>query len=234
MIETHSQIPISTTEEHILKHPASLRVFLYALVPTVAFFNIYVAFSGRVLPSNVLILQQICFIIILFVKRSQLSDIKKILTYRYVIRFQIFIFGIYLIYMVGIKHFLEVSPWAFLFVLLVSLWMPDRIGGVITIFFNLCMTFLILWTDMEVFMAQREYLIRFDFVLMLFSLLVLSSTLIRRTYLDHLIQARSRLKASEQKYKDQSQRLMEEIAHRDRIEKRLHQPQLKANDRRSH
>ena len=222
MTESKQKTHFSSTEEQILNNSASLGLFLYALIPVLSFFNIYLAFFGKDLAKIILTILLSGFLIILLIKKSRLPEIKKILIYRYLVRALFMMFGTYLIYIIGVEHYLAASPWSFLFVFLIVLWMPDMAGAAAVSLFNLGLILVIPITDMGVFTAHREYLIRFDCALILFSLLALSATIFRRNYLNNLLQTRAELKVSEQKYKDQSLQLMEEIAHRDKIEKQLH------------
>lgn len=222
MPEPEKKTQFSSTEEQILNNPASLGLFLYALVPVLSCFNIYLAFFGKDFAIIILTILLSGFLIILLIKKSRLPEIQKIIIYRYLVRTLFMMFGVYLIYIIGVEHYLVASPWSFLFVFLIVLWMPDMAGGTVVFLFNLGLIVVIPITDMGVFMAHREYLIRFDSALILFSLLALSAAIFRRNYLNNLLQTRTELKVSEQRYKDQSLQLMEEIAHRDKIEKQLH------------
>ncbi|MCG8618406.1 MAG: ATP-binding protein, partial [Desulfobacterales bacterium] len=125
-------------------------------------------------------------------------------------------------FIIGVVHRLMATPWAFLVVFFLSLWMPGRRGTVISAVFNLALILMIPLTDVEVFTTHREFLIRFHLALFLFSLMAHKSTTIRKNYLSNLFKARAETERSEQKYKALSDRLMKEIEHRDRIEKRLH------------
>lgn len=222
MAESQTKIALSPAEKQILEHPDTLKAFLYVLVPALAGFNVYVMLTGRWWACAVLTLQLAGFITLLGVMRSQMPDIRKILAYRHMLRLQILVFGIYILIMVGMFHQIEVTPWAFLYIFLVSLWMPDRWGVRTALVFISGLLMLIFWTDPGFFFDNKAYMVRFFFALIVFSLLALSAAMVRRRYLANLFAARSRLERSESKHRRLAEKLRQEIDHRDRIEKRLH------------
>ena len=216
------KINVSPAERQILEHPSTLKAILSILVPFISIFNIYVLLSGRVWAFAVLSFQLIGFVGILLVERRGLPDMQKLLVYRRVFGTQILVFGIYLLAVIGLFHQVEVSPWSFVFIFLLSLWMPDFRGVSIALAFNFGIAGLFLYTGMDAFLIHKEYLIRFYVTLVIFSLLNLSSALVRRTYLTRFFAAREELKASEHEYKLLSRKLSKEIRSRDKMEKRLH------------
>ncbi len=222
MIKPQDKLMVSLVEKQILEHSWVLETFLYVLVPTLSVFNIYCTLSRRFLASAILTMQLFCFLVILISIRNGLLDLVRIRIFRYVFRFQVMIFALYLIYVIGILQQFEVRPWSFLFVFFLFLWMPNRLGGLIAILFYLALFLLMFWPDPGVFMGNSDYLVRFFFSLALFSILSFCGVIVRKGYLKNLFQAKAELEVSEREYRNLSQRLMAEIAHRDRIEKRLH------------
>jgi signal transduction histidine kinase len=222
MKNDQDKLTMNLVEKQILDRPWVLTVFLYVLIPTLTIFNIYCALSSRFLATAIITLELVCFLVVLICTRSTLGDLIKIRIYRYCFSCQILILTIYLIFVIGFLRQLEVCPWAFLSLFFLFLWMPNRMGGLIAVFFNLALLFFMVWPDPGFFMTNSDYLIRFFFSLALFSILSFCSVIIRRDYLKNLFQTQRDLEVSEHKYRDLSQRLQEEIKHRDRIEKQLH------------
>ncbi|MCP4021849.1 MAG: response regulator [Desulfobacteraceae bacterium] len=215
-------ITLSPAEKQVVEHPAIVKSILLALVPVISAFAVMTSINGRYLASGLLAVELIFFLVILFSFRRPLADETRIYIYRNVFRTQIILLGAYLVFVVGVQHRLEVSPWSFIFIFLLSLWLPNRFGGAIAVFFNLLLWGLMFWPDPSVFQENRDYLIRFLIALATLSMLALSTVSIRKAYLEKLFQAREKLKASEKKYKEQSRQLTAEIQQRDRVEKRLH------------
>ena len=222
MAEKPIDIPMTTAEKQILEHPDALRFFLSILVPCITGFNIYVAASGRVLASAVLCLQLAGFIAVLGVIKSRLPEVRKILCYRHIFSFQILVFGLYLILTVGIKNQIEVSFWCFLYIFLVSLWMPERTAAGSIILFNLGIILPAFLPEPDRFIDNSEMLSRFYIALLLFSLLAMVARRFRQRYLDNLYRMRTGLEESEKKYLALNTKLVQEIEYRDRIEERLH------------
>jgi len=212
----------SPGEEQVLEHPATLKVALFVLIPFITLFDFYVAMSGRVWAAAVLSLQLLALVFVALVLKSRIRELKKILIYRYVFRVQILVYGIFMLVVVGVFHQIEVSPWAFVYIFLVSIWRPDRWGILIVLVFNLCLATFFLATDMADFLIHQEYYIRFYIALVVFSLLAMSMAVTLRTYFTKFFAARDRLKESESRYRSLSRTLKKEIEHRDKIEKRLH------------
>ncbi len=222
MEELDPKIVISPAEKQVLDHPATLITFLSVLTPLLSGFNVYVLLSEKTWASAILTFELIGIVCILLIMRSRIPDLRKIFIYRHLFRVQILAFGIYLILIIVLGHRIVACPWAFLFIFLLSLWMPGRNGAVIAAVFNLSLVIVIPLTDMAVFQIHKDFLIRFNVALLIFTMLALKSTMIRRNYLERLFQARTQIKESEEKYKALSKKLLKEIDHRDRIEKRLH------------
>ena len=216
------KLPMNLIERQMMEHPWILKLFLCVLVPTFAGFNVYCTLSGRFLATLIITLQLVFFLVVLIGLRSTFPDSIKIRIYRCVFNCQLLIFALYLICVIGLWQKLEVCPWAFLFVFLLFLLKPNRVGGLIAVLFNLALGFLLVWPDPGFFMDHSDYLIRFFLSLNLFSLLSFCSVIVRKEYLKKLFQTQTDLSASEQKYRHLSLRLLEEIEHRDRIEKQLH------------
>jgi len=208
-------------EKQILDHPWAVNAFLYALVPTCSGFNIYCLFTGRYFASANLTVQLLCFLVLLISIRNALPDLVKIRIFRSVIRCQFIILALYLIYGIGVLHQLDISPWSFLFIFLLFAWMPNREGRWIALAFVLVLC-LLLWQDKAFLSEHSDYLIRFFSSLTLFSFLSFFAVIIRKEYLKNLFETRADLERSEGEYRRLSQRLQTEIAHRDRIEKKLH------------
>ena len=222
MKNVQDKLSMTLVERQMLDHPWILKLFLCVLVPTFAGFNVYCTLSGRFLAALIITLQLVCFLVVLIGLRSTFPDSIKIHIYRFVFNCQLLIFAIYLICVIGLLRQLEVSTWAFLFIFLLLLLMPNRVGGLIAGLFNLALGVLLVWSDPVFFMDHSDYLIRFFLSLALFSLLSFCSVVVRREYLKKLFQTQTDLAASEKKYRHLSQRLQEELEHRDRIEKQLH------------
>ena len=213
---------IDLIERQILEHPWAVKVFLYILVPALAGLNVYCLSSGKLLAGGILTLELFGFLVVLISIHNTLPDHIMIRIFRYSFRSQLLFFALYLLYAIGILQQFEIWAWTYLFIFLLSLWMPNRAGTLLAIMFNLVLLFLVFWPDPKVFMNNSEYLIRFICSLAMFSLLSYCGVMVRNEYLKNLFQAQSDLEISKQEYRNLSQRLLEEIAHRDRIEKKLH------------
>lgn len=213
---------MTTAEKQILEHPDTLKVFVYVLVPAMAGFNIYVAMAGRVLASACLCLELAGFTAVMLVMRSQMPEDRKILFYRHILSLQILVFGLYLILVVGILGQTEVSFWCFLFVFLVSLWMPERMGIWSVLVFNAGILTPGFLPEPDRFFDNSEVLSRFYVALFVFSLLALGAGRVRQRYLGNLYRVRAGLEESERRYQDLNNQLLREIEERDKIEKQLH------------
>lgn len=212
----------SLFERQIMANKKAAIVFLYVLVPFVSGFNIYCAVSGRYLASATLSFQLLAFIIVLSAFRLPSDSDKKLIALRYVIRGQLMVFAFYLIYVIGVRHQLEVTPWFFLYTFLLFLMMPDRAGAILSILV-IGTTLAVSWlTGRQIMTENLDYLVRFYFSLILFSFLSYCGVLLRQNYLRANDQVNKSLKASEASYRELSRRLIEKIKERDEIEKKLH------------
>ena len=209
-------------ERQVLANEKAVIVFLFVLVLFISGFNIYCAYSGRILASATLALQLFAFIVVLFAFRPPSNANRKIIAVRYVARCQLVVFSIYLIYTIGIRHQLEVTPWAFLFVFLLFLLFPNKKSGFFTFAFIALLCIAMLVTGSQVVNIQFDYLVRFFFSLTVFSILSYCTVLLRFNYLKSNEKNTMSLKESERLYRKLSNQLMEEIKQRDFIEKKLH------------
>jgi signal transduction histidine kinase len=222
MAGKNPKIIMTTAEKQVLEHPATLRLFVCILVPALAGFSVYVAITGRVPASIVLCVLLSGFTAVMGVMKSPLPETKKILAYRHILRVMLLVFGFYLLLMVGVYGQNEVSFWCFLFVFLVSLWMPERIGTGSVLVFNAGIVITGFVPDPSRFFDNSELLSRFYVALFVFSLLAMGASRVRHRYLDSLFRVRAGLEESEKKYQALSRKLIREIRQRDKIEKRLH------------
>lgn len=222
MIRTDRDIILRPGERRVLEHPATLRAALFILIPFISLFDIYAILSGRVWVGIVLSLHLIGLVAVAVVIKTRLPDLRKVLIYRYVFQALIILFGVFMLFMVGILHQKEITPWAFVFILMVSIWLPDRTGIIISLVFHIGLAWLFLATGLDEFLMNKAYYIRYYSALVIFSLMTTIIAATRRSYFVKFFAARDKLKASEVKYKSLSRQLEREIEHRDRIEKQLY------------
>jgi len=217
-----NNIQPSIFEKYILASPEVFRPFFYIFVLLICYFNMNAALQGKwVVQATNTSMLALCIVVLVAI-RNKVQENVRILVYRICLRGIMIIFGAFQIYYIGIAHHFNRTPWAFLFIFLNFLIMQKEPGRLISLLFIGGLALAIGITP-DVFIENAGFLIRFFICLILVSLISYSSLKVRLKYLNDLERTKSDLEKSEKEARQLSEKLLAEIEHRDKIEKKLHQ-----------
>ena len=198
-----------------------VKVCMIVGLPVLAFFTAYDIFKGRYLVSLILFFMFALIVCLYWLTRKPNYRAKENLFYNYFLTTLIFLFGLYLIYTIGIEGNLGKMPWAFLFPVIVFFAI-----GTIRALIWVSILYLILFC-FGYFFIPNEHLIIAELksrFFVAFLLVIIASFFFERLkgrYQQELINNQTTLKESENRYRQAYEQLSDVMQEHRKIEEAL-------------